>query len=441
MSYNFLFDIALILISTKLLGLLTKKISMPQVVGALLAGLLLGPAIFNVLRETDFLTQVSELGVIVLMFAAGLETDMKELKKTGKASFVIALLGVLLPLAGGFLLAHFFNEGEPGGASPFLQNIFIGVILTATSVSITVETLKELGKLSTKAGNAILGAALIDDILGIIALTVVTSLADSSVSIWWVLAKIVLFFVFAAVAGFLFYKLFSLWTARANKDLRRFVIVAFVFCLLMAFCAEHFFGVADVTGAFIAGLIISNTQRTKYIASRFDTLSYLLLSPIFFASIGIKVVLPEMTGSILVFSILLVIVAVLTKIVGCGLGAKLCKFTNRESLQIGTGMVSRGEVALIVASKGEAVGLMSGAFFGPVVIMVVITTIITPILLKIVFRKGKNQQQQLVYSGLVDSYDQTEILDQASQALLNLDKDMMEAAQETQQTESAPNTK
>lgn len=441
MSYNFLFDIALILISTKLLGLLTKKISMPQVVGALLAGLLLGPAIFNVLRETDFLTQVSELGVIVLMFAAGLETDMKELKKTGKASFVIALLGVLLPLAGGFLLAHFFNEGEPGGASPFLQNIFIGVILTATSVSITVETLKELGKLSTKAGNAILGAALIDDILGIIALTVVTSLADSSVSIWWVLAKIVLFFVFAAVAGFLFYKLFSLWTARANKDLRRFVIVAFVFCLLMAFCAEHFFGVADITGAFIAGLIISNTQRTKYIASRFDTLSYLLLSPIFFASIGIKVVLPEMTGSILVFSILLVIVAVLTKIVGCGLGAKLCKFTNRESLQIGTGMVSRGEVALIVASKGEAVGLMSGAFFGPVVIMVVITTIITPILLKIVFRKGKNQQQQLVYSGLVDSYDQTEILDQASQALLNLDKDMMEAAQETQQTESAPNTK
>ncbi len=164
-SYKFLFDIALILLSTKLLGLLTKKIQMPQVVGALLAGLILGPAVLNVLQGTEFIDMMSELGVIVLMFSAGLETDVRELKKSGKASFVIALFGVVVPLAAGFGIAFAFNKGEFTETSVLLQNIFIGVILTATSVSITVETLKEMGKLSTKAGNAILGAAIIDDIL------------------------------------------------------------------------------------------------------------------------------------------------------------------------------------------------------------------------------------------------------------------------------------
>lgn len=429
MSYHYLLDIALILVSTKVLGLLTKKISMPQVVGALLAGLLLGPACLNILTETNFISQVSELGVIVLMFNAGLETDIKELKKTGKASFIIALMGVAVPLAGGFILAHFFNEGGDG-ANRILQNIFIGVILTATSVSITVETLKELGKLSTKAGNAILGAALIDDILGIIALTVVTSLADKSVNIVIVLLKIVGFFALAAVTGFLFYKGFKWWTEKSQKDLRRFVIIGFVFCLLLSYVAEHFFGVADITGAFIAGLIISNTQRTKYIASRFETLSYLLLSPVFFASIGIKVVLPEMTGSIILFSILLMIVAVLTKMAGCGLGAKFCHYSNQECIQIGAGMVSRGEVALIVANKGTAVGLMSSAFFGPVIIMVVVTTIVTPILLKIVFH-GKNRRDvsDLVESSLAESYSNTETLDIATQQLAQLDVDIREHTQ------------
>lgn len=388
MGYRYLFDIALILISTKLLGLLTKKIQMPQVVGALLAGLILGPAVLNVLTATDFINQTAELGVIVLMFTAGLETDMKELKKVGKSSFVIALLGVILPLGGGFLLASIFNDGSITVTSQFLQNMFIGVVLTATSVSITVETLKELGKLNTKAGNAILGAALIDDILGIVALTIITSFTGEGASIFFVLGKILLFFLAAGAAGFIFYKLFSKWTAAANKNLRRFVIVAFVFCLLLAFTAEHFFGVADITGAFIAGLIISNTQRTQYIAKKFDTLSYILLSPIFFASIGIKVVIPSMTGSIILFSILLLFVAVITKVVGCGLGAKLCKYKDSECAQIGVGMISRGEVALIVAAKGQAVGLMGMTFFGPVIIMVIFTTVITPILLKLVFKKG-----------------------------------------------------
>ena len=170
LSYGYLLDLALILLSTKLLGIITKKFKMPQVVGALLAGLIFGPAMLNILKETNFIIQLSELGVILLMFSAGLDTDLKELKKTGKASFIIALFGVLIPLIGGFLVAYLFNDLDiMKGATTnvLLQNIFIGVILTATSVSITVEALKEMGKLNTHAGTAILGAAIIDDILGI----------------------------------------------------------------------------------------------------------------------------------------------------------------------------------------------------------------------------------------------------------------------------------
>ncbi|MGU8608003.1 cation:proton antiporter [Clostridium perfringens] len=383
LSYEFLFDLALILISTKLFGLITKKVRMPQVVGALVAGVILGPAVLNVLSETEFIQKLAELGVIVLMFTAGLETDINQLKKTGKASFIIAVLGVIIPLAGGFFIASIFNKGND--VNTILQNVFIGIILTATSVSITVETLKEMGKLNTRAGNAILGAAIIDDILGIIALTITTSLADPSINVIIVLAKIVMFFIFAGFSGYLFHWAFIKLDERYQRDLRRFVILAFVFCLLLSFCAEEFFGVADITGAFIAGLVISDSNRSKYLNSRFETLSYMLLSPIFFASIGIKVQLTAMTKTIFIFAILLLLVAILSKVFGCALGAKLCRYSNREAIQIGTGMISRGEVALIVANKGIAMGLMLPEFLAPVVIVVVVTTIVTPILLKVVF--------------------------------------------------------
>lgn len=398
-SYEYLLDLALILLSTKVLGLLTRRVCMPQVVGALLAGLILGPACLGVLKGTEFIHQVSEIGVIVLMFCAGLETDIQELKRTGKASFIIAFLGVLVPLAGGFGIAWIFNRpgmiASTATASIMLQNIFIGVILTATSVSITVETLKEMGKLNTKAGNAILGAAIIDDILGIIALTIITSLADSSVNVWMVFAKILGFFVFVGVGGYLIHTVFQKWVKGYERDLRRFVIIAFVICLIFSYCAEKFFGVADITGAFFAGLIITNTTHTNYIERRFGILSYILLSPVFFASIGIQVELPKMDAMILLFAVLLVIVAVLTKVVGCGLGAKLCHYSNQDALRIGMGMVSRGEVALIVASKGNAVGLMPPSLLGPVVVVVVITTIISPILLKMTFHSKKSSEEYM----------------------------------------------
>lgn len=392
MDYRFLLNLTIILLSTKVLGLVTRKFHMPQVVGALLAGVIMGPAVSGTLHETEFLDKLAEIGVIVLMFCAGLETDTKELKKSGKSAFIIALIGVIVPLFGGFAVACFFNR--PGmiesdaSCSLFLQNMFIGVILTATSVSITAETLKEIGKIKTHSGNAILGAAIIDDVLGIIALTIITSTTDPNVNLFAVLLKIAAFFVFSAIGGVLIYKAYSRWSNNAERGLQRHAIAAFSLCLLMSYIAEHFFGVADITGAYIAGVIISNTQKSQFLTSKFDTLSYLLLSPVFFASIGLKVELPPMTPAIVLFAVLLTLTAILTKVIGCGIGAKLCGYKNYQSIRIGVGMISRGEVALIVAGKGQQLGLLSGDFLGPVVLVVIITTIITPIILKPVFRLG-----------------------------------------------------
>ena len=431
MEVKYLFDLALILLSTKLLGMLTRKVQMPQVVGALLAGLILGPACFGIITETEFINNIAELGVIVLMFNAGLETDVKELKKSGLASLVIALLGVLLPIVGGFGIAAIFNHGSD--SQTLLQNIFVGVILTATSVSITVETLKELGKLTTKTGNAILGAALIDDVLGIIALTVITSFADSSVSLLLIFAKIIGFFAFCGILAFVFIKFVRPWMNKYKKDLRRFSVLSFVFCLLMAFCAEKFFGVSDITGAFVAGLLISGTRKTPYIIGKFETVSFMLLSPVFFASVGLKVSINSMSGTILIFTLLLFIVAVLTKVLGCGLGAKLTGYTNLQATKIGIGMISRGEVALIVATKGVALGLMVPEFFAPIIVMVVATTIITPILLKVMYKYQENHPELLepaLNTRLVERHQEKSDIEYITQEAVKLHGDIKDAIED-----------
>ena len=390
MSYRYLLDLALILLSTKVLSLVTKRFKLPQVVGALLAGLILGPAVLNIIEETDFIKQLAEVGVIVLLFNAGLESNLSEFKKSGKTSFIVAVMGVMIPLIGGTILAYCINHGKVENVSVFVQNIFIGSVLTATSVSITVETLRELGKVSTSVGNIIVGAAIIDDVLGMLVLTIITSLAGSSVSVIKVIVKIVGFFIFSIIVGIITYKLFNKWVDKYDIDKRRFVIVSFVICLLLSFSAEEFFGVADITGAYIAGLVLSSNKETIYITKRFETLSYILLSPVFFASVGLNVKLPDLNGEIVIITIALIVVAILTKIIGCGLGAKLCGYNNMESIQIGSGMVTRGEVTLIIASKGLSLGLMSSYFLTPVILMVVFTSIFTPILLKIVFSKDKS---------------------------------------------------
>lgn len=425
MSYHFLLDLALILLSTKLLGLFTRKIQMPQVVGSLLAGLLLGPAGLNILSETTFLSQVSELGVIVILFTAGIGTDIRELRRSGKAGFLVALCGVVVPLAMGALLAWLAEKTGLTVGGGLLENIFIGTILTATSVSITVETLKELGRLTTRVGETILAAALIDDVLGLIALTVVSALGGADTSIWLVLLKIVLFFAAALGFGWLSIRFFR-WMVRRSggRNLRRFSVLAFALCLLMSYCGEQFFGVADIIGAYAAGLVISCTTKAKYIESRFEPVSYLLLTPVFFAGVGIQADISGVDNNMLLFTILLLAVAIVSKVAGCGLGARLCRFTKQESLQVGVGMACRGEVALIVANRGMDMGVLSQTMMTPIIITVVGCAILTPILLKVVFRR--EPQAQLHESSLVESYGKTEELDLASEQLLREDRAALE---------------
>ena len=405
-SYSYLLVLAAILLTTKLLGLFSRWVRLPQVLGALVAGVILGPVVnaivgwstgdgfFSQAAGSDQLFgMLSELGVIVLMFGAGLETDVQEMKKCGKASLIIAVIGVVTPLIFGAGASYFFID-DPNSQEKLLKSIFIGVVLTATSVSITVETLKELGKLNTPASNAILGAAIIDDVLGIIALTIITSFKSKDVNIWFVLIKIALFFIFAAILGFIMLKIYKWMNKHTSRDSRRHVIIAFAYCLVSSFVAEVFFGVADITGAYVAGLVLSMTNRKRYLVNRFSTLSYMLLSPIFFACIGLTIEMPELTVSLLVFAILITIVAVATKLFGCALGGKICGYSTKECFQIGAGMISRGEVALIVAKKGESCGLMDPKLFGPLVIVVVLTTIIAPIILKILFAKDKDNGEK-----------------------------------------------
>ena len=417
-SYQFIFDVAIILLITKSFSMLTKKVDLPQVVGALIGGLILGPSALGLVTPSDFLGAVAELGVIVLMFGAGLQTDIKELKRSGKASFFIALCGVIVPFAGGTALAFAFHAGDGN----FLQDMFVGTVLTATSVSITVEALKEMGKLSTNSGNAILGAALIDDILGLILLTLITGMSDKSVSLWLVIIKVVAFFAVSLLMGGFLPRLIQRWMESATWNRKRFAVISLAFCFFYAYLAEAVFGVADITGAFIAGLIISNTTRATYVSARCETLSYMFLSPVFFASIGLKVNLTHMNLSVVWLSVLLIAVAILTKVVGCGLGAKLCGYTKDESIRIGVGMITRGEVALIVANKGIASGLMHDTFLVPIILMVVCTAIVTPILLRKVYPKAKtaSDYSDLVQSDLVDNYEEVRDLDRATQTLLDM---------------------
>ena len=236
-SYGFLLDLAIILFATKLFGLLTRRISLPQVVGAIVAGLIIGPSCFNIVKDTDFISTMAELGVVMLMFSAGLETDMQELKKTGLASTVIACMGVLFPVIGGFLVHALYLGKIPSVSDPeFLQSIFTGVILAATSVSITVETLREMGKLKTKVGTAIMGAAVIDDVIGIIILTLVMGMKDPSSSPLSVILNIGAFLVFSLVAGLALHYIFKYMDQRfPNK--RRMTVMSLAACFAFAYCA------------------------------------------------------------------------------------------------------------------------------------------------------------------------------------------------------------
>lgn len=380
LDYTYLLSIAIILFSTKVFGFLTEKIKLPQVVGALLAGVIIGPSMLGIVKDTAFLDQVSQIGVIILMFMAGLDTDLAEIKRNSVSYLTIALFGVAIPLVGGALSYILFLKFKMGLEADLLKAVFVGVVLTATSVSITIEALKELGYANSRIGNAILGAAIVDDIIGIIILTFVTSFKDANVSLSNVLIKIVLYFIAIFILSVV-----TTFLARFldfKTDQRRVSIHVFALVMLVAYISEKYVGIADITGAYLVGMIFSRFSVRNEIVRKMNVLSYLFFAPLFFASIGLKTHLGEFNSNVLWFSIILVIVAIITKIFGAGFGALICKYDKYEALNIGIGMVSRGEVALIVAEKGHQLGLIQESMFSPVILMVVVTTIFAPVLLK-----------------------------------------------------------
>ncbi len=407
---DLLFQLSIILFLTKLFGIFMRKLGLPQVLGFIIAGILIGPAIweqfFNVenatllpifVKDDGYLRGFIEVGVIFVMFTAGLETNLKDIKKTGMVSFLIAMGGVILPLGAGTLIGMaFLPEAD------IYTWLFIGVIMTATSVGITVEVLRELGKLNTKVGTIILSAAIIDDVLGIMVLSVVLSLSGGNaggsevlsainpsnnvaISILWILA----FFVFAIGAGIGFSKLFKYLEKKAPHT-RRIPIFSIALCLMYAFVAEKVFGVADITGAYIAGLVLStNHASAQYVDRRVSISSYTIFAPIFFASIGMKITFNGLGLEVLWFALAFVAVAIATKIIGCGGISKCFKFSWKDSFRIGIGMIARGEVALIVMEKGIGAGLIDAKYRAIVVLLVLVSSLVAPIVLKLLYRNHK----------------------------------------------------
>lgn len=390
--YSIFKDLAIIIIFAKFFGVLARKCKAPQVVGEIVAGLLIGPCVLGLVQQSDFLTGMAEVGVVLLMFSAGLETDLKELMKTGPIAFLIACCGVFVPLVGGTLLYMGFYGTAPWGSEKFFTAVFIGVIMTATSVSITVQALKELGRLKGRVGTTILSAAIIDDVIGIVVLTFVIGFKNPDSNPGKVVLNTVLFFVVAIVVGFILYKIFRKLDDRYPHT-RRIPIMGLALCFAFAYIAETYFGIADITGAYVAGIILCSIRDSSYIDEKMEISSYMIFGPVFFASIGLKTNIDSLDGKILLFSLGFVLVALITKIIGCGLMARICRFSTADSLKIGVGMMTRGEVALIVAQKGLSVGVLSPVYFTSVILLIIVSSVLTPIVLKLLYSKDKTSEE------------------------------------------------
>lgn len=389
-TYEILRDLAIILFSAKLCGMIARKCKAPQVAGQIIAGLIIGPCFLGLVQQSDFIAKMAEIGVILVMFSAGLETDLKDLIKTGPKAFAIACFGVFIPFIFGSLLYFAFYGFEGVGTPSFFVGMSIGAIMTATSVSITVAALQELGKLKGFVGTTILSSAIIDDVIGIIVLTVVIGFKDTSVKPSMIVIKTILFFIVAFVGGYFAYKGFK-WLDNRNPHTQRIPILGFVLCFALAYVAEKYFGIADITGAYAAGIILCSLKDAEYINTKAHISTYMIFAPIFFVGIGLKTTFSAMNGKFLLFSLCFVIVALLTKIIGCGFMAKLCRFNWSDSLKIGVGMMTRGEVALIVAQKCLSVGMISSEYFTAVILLIISSSVMTPIILKFLFSRDKEE--------------------------------------------------
>lgn len=392
-GYEFLLQLAILLIAAAVGGWLASKVSMPPVLGQILVGIIIGPTVFNLVDgENDLIHDISQIGVIFLMFLAGLETDLKELKSSGKGASIIALGGVVLPLGLGTLIPLlFFKNFLPAGDAhhQLMFALYIGTILTATSVSISVSVLRDMNQLGSKQGISILGAAIIDDVLGIILLAVVSGMVNPSgdTDLKQLMIKIVSFFIIAVLAGIIISKGITRF-AQGSVWRDRIVTFAIILCFVFAYMAEMF-SVAAITGAYFAGVALATTPYRHRVVSKIQSFAYALFTPIFFVSIGLNAVIGSDVVNYIGYALVIVAIAIIGKIVGCGVSARISGFNGTQSLQIGVGMIARAEVALIVANQGLSSGIITDQTFTSVVLLVVISTIVTPPLLKLLFKKEK----------------------------------------------------
>lgn len=401
-AFEILLPLAMILVLSKLLSIGARKLGLPQVIGLLLTGVLLG-LITLIPNQTIFsdssmegISFIAEIGVILIMFSAGLETDLKQIKETGVAASVITVLGVIFPMGLGFLASLVLPSiqdaaGNVDMTRTMFRNFFYGVILTATSVSVTIATLKELGKLNSKIGTAIVSAAILDDIIGVIILSVIISLDEAVVNgggnvgadIAIVIGKTLLFFVCAIAFGILLRLIFKKLANKYDHH-RRIPIFAMAVAFFYAYAAEKWFGIADITGAFFGGLILSGSKETNYIERRADITSYLIFTPVFFAKVGLTSMssFSSINLSFLLFGILFILAGIAGKLFGCGIGAKICRYSFKDSLRCGIGMMCRAEVCLICAQKGIDAGIIDASIQPFILVLILLTSFITPILLK-----------------------------------------------------------
>lgn len=426
--FEILLPIGLILLLSKILGIGARHIGLPAVIGMLVAGLLMGAvqyipgvsadgsvigrfiyAAFFSAEMKEVYSILAKIGVVLIMFSAGLGTDIKKIKATGAAAMIITTLGVVVPMLLGFGLAFAFDyftdisllANGPGAAGEvnIISDLFYGAVLTATSVSITVATLKELGKLDTNVGTAIVSAAVIDDILGIIVLSVLSGLdgsgeGEGAVS-WFnpnaglVILKILLFFVAAVAIGLLARKLFR-WLEARYPHHRRIPIFSLALAFLYSYAAEKLFGVADITGAYLAGIVLCGMHDSLYDEQKADSLGYLIFTPVFFANIGISSFsFGAFSGMWLAFGMLYVLAGLLGKFVGCGAGGLICRFSLSDSAKIGSGMMVRAEVILVCAQTGINLGIVSGNVSTYVCLIIIISSLTVPMLLKMLYARDE----------------------------------------------------
>ncbi len=375
-TLSLLLPLAGILIGTKIAAHLCKKIGLPSVFGELLLGVLISPSVFNLIAPSETLQLLANIGVIILMFLAGLETDTEEMRRVGKPAFLSALGGVILPLVGGYAI------GVANGFST-LQSLFLGAVLTATSVSISAQTLRELGSLRSVEGNTILSAAIIDDVLGVVIFGIVMALTGEG-NLFFTLIKMAVFIPVAWFIGDRVIPLILAWGKRVENEA---VILPVIFGVLLiyAWAAEVLGSIAAITGAYLLGVIVArHIPQQHAFHEGMNNIGLGFFIPIFFVNVGLQTNLSGLTTSP-VLAVQLIALAIGTKIFGSGLGARIGGLKPVKSLRIGIGMISRGEVALVVAGAGLTNGLLTGEMFALLIIVTLVTTLITPPMLRLSF--------------------------------------------------------